>query len=117
MRFLMILSLCVAPNVGFADACTDRIAALFDGGALDPFVRPAHRYVSTTTGPDGTVTSVYRAEFLSPAHSMGQTEGNPMQVLIIGSESWIRMSEAAAWMTAPNMVPTDHEGFLRAQRD
>lgn len=116
-----LFSLCLAitvatPLPAFAD-CLDDVSAMFDGGSLDPFVRPAHRYTSTTTGPDGKVKSVYRAEFVSPAHSMGWTEGNPMQVLIIGSDSWIRMAEDAAWMAAPNMVPADHEGFLRRQRD
>lgn len=113
---LLLAAVLAAPLPALA-ACMDDIATMFDGGPLDPFARPAHRFTATTTGPDGVVKSVYRAEFVSPAHSMGWTEGNPMQVLIIGSDSWIRMAEDTPWMAAPNMVPADHEGFLRLQRD
>ncbi|MBV2358966.1 hypothetical protein KUH32_04195 [Thalassococcus sp. CAU 1522] len=111
-----LLALVLLPLPLAADPCRDRIAAMFDGGALDPFARPPHRYVMTTTGPDGAVKSIYHAVFETPIRSLGWTEGAGMQSLILGSDSWIRMAEDQPWMAAPNMVPADHEGFARAQR-
>ena len=112
---LIALSLAFAGPV-HAD-CRDTIDALFDGGPLDPFARPPHRYVRTTTGPDGTVRMVYRATFETPVRSLGRTESMAMEVLILGSESWIRTDPAGDWTAAPNMVPEDHEAFVRLQMD
>ena len=98
-----------------ADACRERVVATFDGGPLDPFARAPHSYVTTISGPDGSVTSTCHAMHESPVPAMGWSDGNPMQTLILGSESWIRMGEDRDWMATPNMLPEDHAGFVRSQ--
>lgn len=111
-RLCMILALLPAP--GLADDCRDHVAALFDGGALDPFATPPHALETTTYGPDGVVRYVYHGRIETPVRMVGGIDGGTM-ALIVGNDSWMGPSLDGPWTAAPNMVPADHEGFVRTQ--
>ena len=104
------------PAPARADACRDEIAALFDGGALDPFAQPPHRYDHVVTGADGSPRYAMTVTFASPLKSM--TEMNTgMRSLVIGRDSWMAQGADAPWVKAPNMLPEDMEGLYRRHRD
>ena len=105
------------PLPALADDCHGHIATMFDEGPLDPFARPPHSYVNTTYAADGSVKSTYLARFETPVESIGGTEGGTMFAMIVGSESWIGPSMDGPWTAAPNMVPDDHEAFVRLQME
>ncbi|WP_040604684.1 hypothetical protein [Sagittula stellata] len=117
MRHLLPLFACLAlaaPVPALADACRDRIAAMFDGGPLDPFARPPHSFVGTTYDAAGNVRWIYEARYETPLKTVGGMQGG-QQVLLDGSDSWMGASPDGPWTKAPNLIPDDHEGFIRAQ--
>ncbi|MGP6087083.1 hypothetical protein [Antarctobacter jejuensis] len=96
-------------------ACHDRIAAMFTGGALDPFVRPPHRFTNTVTSPEGDTRYAFLTIWDSPARSISGIIGTGPFTLVIDGDSWTGPAPEGPWTAAPNMLPDDYEGFQRAQ--
>jgi hypothetical protein len=100
-----------------ADDCRDRIAAMFDGGPLDPFARAPHFLTTTVYDPQGTQVRRMLTAWETPLRSVSGVEGGGFFALIIGSESWTGPTMEGPWSKAPNYLPEDHEGFQRMQKD
>ena len=111
---LALVCLLAHPSTVLADECRERIATMFDGGPLDPFSLQPHRMENTTYAADGSVRYVYRGLFENPLASLGGIDGGTV-ALIIGQDSWMGQSMEGPWTKAPNMVPDDHEAFIRGQ--
>lgn len=113
MRIFLLLFL--FPIAAAAD-CREEIAALFEGGPMDPFVQPPYRYVSTTTGEDGSLRYRYTVTFDTPLRSMTEMEGG-MNILAIDHRTWSRASADDPWAEMPSSLPEDLAGFHRQTRD
>lgn len=97
-------------------ACQDRIAAMFDGGALDPYTRPAHNYTNTVLTPDGDMRYQFFAIWDSPARRISGVNGSGSFVLIIDNDSWTGPSPEGPWTAAPNMLPENYDDVQRRQQ-
>ncbi len=87
MRATMFAALlALTPGFALADACTDEIAALFEGGALDPFARPDRIETTVRVSPDGTETPVNEVRWDGTLKSIYAMSGT--YYLAIGTRSW-----------------------------
>lgn len=111
---LFLLPLAVAATAQ-TDTCHDRITEMMQGGALDPFTRPAHRFTNTVTDPEGAVRYVFSSVWDSPARSISGIAGGNF-TLIIDSDSWVGPGRDGPWTPAPNQLPPDREAFQRKQQ-
>lgn len=114
LALALVLSLGVTP--ARADACHDEIAALFDGGPLDPFALPPHRFTHVVTGQDGSPRYAMTVTFESPVRMMTEMDTG-MRSLVIGSESWMAQGKAAGWTKVPNVLPDDMAALHARNRD
>lgn len=113
---LLVASLALAaPALAEDTACRDRIDAMFDGGPLDPFVRPPHRFTNTVLSPEGDMRYQYLAIWDSPARSIGGVLGTGTFTLIIDGDSWTGPAPEGPWTAAPNMLPETYEDMQRRQ--
>jgi hypothetical protein len=117
-RLLLSLALlaALAPIPALADACTDEIAALFHGGALDPFTRPPHMIETTTRDASGAVQYEMLTLWDTPLRSLSGMKGQ-MVTLMIGPDTWIGPGPQGPWTKAPNQNPPDMAAFQAAIRD
>ncbi|SMX40681.1 hypothetical protein [Maliponia aquimaris] len=104
-----------APALAEDAACRARIKAMFDGGPLDPFVRPPHRVTNTVLSPEGDMRYQYLAIWDSPARSIGGVLGSGTFALIVEGDSWTGPDPEGPWTAAPNMLPDDYDGLQRRQ--
>lgn len=112
MRYLLLCLL--LPGAALAEDCRDRIVALYSGGAMDPFARPAHSYVATTYGADGAVRWVYEGRYETALKTIGGMQGGS-PILMIGSDTWTGPGIDGPWTATPNQNPPDMEAFIRGQ--
>ncbi len=96
-----------------SDPCRDEIAALFTGGALDPFERPARREKTIRFAPDGTETVISEVEWLAVRRSLTRSGG--MYFLNYDTEMWLAQSADGPWTRSPSALPADFEDMTRAQ--
>lgn len=114
----ILLSVCLmAGGAACADPCTDEIAALYDGGALDAFAQPPHRIETTTRLADGTVQYEYLTFFDSPLKSMNGVKGRGLFTLGIGADTWTGPTPDGPWTKMPNQMPVDMEAFRRDMQE
>ncbi|ASP18883.1 hypothetical protein ANTHELSMS3_00157 [Antarctobacter heliothermus] len=111
---LLLLPLAL-PATAQDAACHDRIAAMMQGGALDAFQRPPHRFSNTVTDPDGAVRYVFDTLWDTPARSVSGIKDSGNYTLVIDSDSWTGPSLTGPWTKAPNQLPPDREAFQRKQ--
>jgi hypothetical protein len=111
----LTLALLSAPATAEDAGCRDRIAAMFDGGPLDPFVRPPHRFISTVLSPEGDTRYQFLTLWDTPARSISGILGAGPFTLNIDGDTWIGPDPEGPWTAAPNMMPPDLEAFQRAQ--
>ena len=111
---LMILPLS-RPAHALDDTCPNLITAMMQGGALDPFERPPHRFTNTVTAPDGTVRYVFHTVWDTPARSISGIKGSGPFTLVIDRDSWTGPGPDGPWTAAPNQLPPDREAFQRKQ--
>ena len=116
MRHLAILLLAVLPLAAAADPCQDEVAALYDGGPLDPFAQPPYRYETAVTAADGSLRYEYVTTFDTPLRSMNGMKGQKMY-LAIGNRTWEGPGPDGPWTELPSSLPDDMEGFQRRVRD
>ncbi|MCC1491061.1 hypothetical protein [Cognatishimia sp. F0-27] len=96
------------------EACEARIRAMFDGGPLDPFVRPAHEYTNTVSAADGTEKYRFLVRMVSPVQSVAGIVGQGPFSMVIGSDSWTGPSIDGPWTAANNALPEDHMAHQRS---
>lgn len=118
MRPFLVLcwALCWVVSPAIADTCRDEIAALHDGGALDPFERPPHRFDTVVTGADGGLRWEMHTVFDTPLRSISGLRGGTF-TLMIDDRTWIGPGPDGPWTEAPNHNPADMAAFHRKTRD
>lgn len=85
----------VTPGAALADACTAEIAALFEGGPLDPFVRPNRVETTVQVAPDGTETPMSVVRWDGPLKSINAVGGT--FYMAIGTKAWQGPSLDGPW--------------------
>jgi len=114
MRRLALVFALAFPLPASADCAAD-VAALFQGGPLDPFERPNRREVTMLHSHDGPVTQVSDVLWDGVTRSINCTE--TLCAMQVGTEMWIKPQGMDDWMSAPSQLPEDPETFARAIAD
>ncbi len=112
---LLLSALCLtvaAIQPAIADACRDKIAALYDGGTLDSFARPKHRQVKRVYSPEGGLQYVFDAVIESPLAIKSGIRDSGQYFMAIGNKTWIGASLDGPW-SASNDMPGDMEAAQR----
>ena len=109
--FALSLSL---PLPAAAD-CAGEIAALFDGGAWDPFTRANRHEVTMSRAPDGSETQVSEVFWDGPVKSINCSVNGCF--LGIGAETWRSDTAEGPWTSIGSTGIDDPEGFARETRD
>lgn len=99
------------PAAAQADACRDEIAALFDGGALDPFARPNRREVSVAVHPDGSISPVSDVIWDGVTRSVNCTPAGC--AMAIGNRAWSGPGPEGPWTYAGESLSGDIEALTR----
>lgn len=97
----------ILPLPALADDCHDRIAAMYDGDALDPRIRPAHRNSNRVTDAEGAHLRTFQTIFQDPLHTVSGVEGGGLFALVIDTRSWTGPTLDGPWTEAPNQLPGD----------
>jgi len=113
-RLTFILAVALAPFSATAD-CAAEIAALFDGGAWDPFTRANRHEVTVARQPDGSETPVSDVLWDGPLKSINCTPNGCF--LAIGAETWRGETAQGPWAAMGSTGVEDPEGFVRETRD
>lgn len=116
-QFMLALPLVLTPAAAAladTDACTAEIRALFDGGGLDPFVRPPNRQRLEVSGPDGAPLYVLEGVVVDPLHQISGISGSGQFMLMVGRESWTGPTPDGPWSPTGMMQAEDIEAAQRA---
>ena len=114
MRPLALVFALSLPLPAAAD-CADEIAALFDGGAWDPFARANRHEVTVSRAPDGTETPESEVYWDGPIKSINCTVNGCF--LGIGAETWQSDTAEGPWTSIGSTGIEDPEDFARETRD
>lgn len=111
---LALVALALVPLPAIAD-CAEEIAALYKGGALDPFVRPNRHEVTKAMNPDGSMSVVSDVLWDGPVRSLNCMNGACYLMI----ESTMYQSETAEgpWSLSPSTLPEDPAAFVRQIAD
>jgi hypothetical protein len=96
-----------------ADACRDEVAALFDGGPLDPRTVSPRVITAVLVAADGTVTPQYEATIETVTRSMNHING--MYILMDGTRSFMGDGPDGPWTETGNSMPADGAARSLAQ--
>ncbi|WP_267139548.1 hypothetical protein [Anianabacter salinae] len=114
MRAALVLSVVLLPHIALADDCRDRIAALYDGGAMDDAARPPHLLELLQYAPDGSLSERSTGPVIDGTHYQLWSETAKMGVLYIGTEVWYRIgAEDAPWGSRQEMPEVRAEDLAR----
>lgn len=113
---LGLLACMTWPLSAVAAPCRDTIAAMYDGGPLDPRHRPPHRQVNTVTGEDGTVIRIFDTVMESATRSKSGIRGGSLFAMIIDNRSWTGPTLDGPWTEAPNQLPINRAAQLEQVR-
>lgn len=95
-----------------ADPCRDEIAALYDGGTLDSFARPAHRQTKRVYSPEGDLKYTFDAVIESPLAIRSGVQGSGNYMMAIGNRTWMGPGLDGPWTQSMDM-PGDMEAAQR----
>ena len=109
MKVLSISSCVVALAGPAAAECIDEVKALFVGGPIDPFSRPAWRETTVKIAPDGSETHVVDATWQDPTRVLSYS--NNMYITAIGPDTWMAQSADGPWTASGAYLPEDVEAF------
>jgi len=114
MRHFVLACALALPLPAAAD-CAGAIAALFDGGAWDPFARANRREVTVSRQPDGSETPVSDVLWDGPLNSINCTPNGCF--LAIGAETWRGDTARGPWTPMGSTGVEDPEGFVQETND
>lgn len=100
---------------GLADDCRDRIAAMFDGGALDAYQRPPHRHEKQVMSADGTVQTTFTSVVQTPLRTISGVKGGDM-TLAVDDRTWTGPGPDGPWSESPSNFPPDRETWHKAMQ-
>lgn len=109
------LGLTFSPLPAVAE-CAAEVAALFNGGALDPLVRPNRRETTVARQPDGTTTPISDVVWDGPINALNCFTGGCM--IIVGAQSWTAPAPEGPWSAGTDPYSgVDPLTFVTATRD
>jgi len=111
LRCAIVAGLTAGPVA--ADTCRDEIAALFDGGALDPFARPAHRQTVEQYDAGGALTRTGLNIFETPLKSIAGEVAAGHFTMAIDRDIWNGRSPDGPWEKLGVRMPEGREADLR----
>jgi hypothetical protein len=118
MRFLMPSALAglilIAPTLAAAD-CAGEIAAMFEGGAWDPFTRENRRETTIVHHPGGKTAPSSDVKWDGPYKSINCTPHGCF--MAIGNASWTGPSFDGPWSRSGDTNTVDPEVFVKGTRD
>ncbi len=112
--FPAIILALAPPHFALADACRDKIAAMFFGGPLDPGQRPPHRQVVTTVDASGAV--IFQLEALWETQDRTLTISGGNYLIAIDGDSWMAQSADGPWQKTPTSMLANRAELGRVQR-
>lgn len=95
--------------------CAGEIAAMFSGGALDPFERPNRREVTLAIGEDGSETPVSDVLWDGPIKSVNCQDNACW--MNVANKIWSAPGSEGPWTLSPSQLSDDPAGFVRAMTD
>lgn len=102
--------------IAVAADCGAEIAALFQGGALDPLIRPNRRETTIARHPDGSSSPVTDVVWDGPLNSMNCFTGGCM--IVVGAKSWSAPAPEGPWVEGMDPFSgVDPLTFVTATRD
>lgn len=113
MKAILALGLVLAPLPALADPCTEEIAALFAGGAMDPFARPPHRQQVTEYDETGTETGQNLNIVESPLRTIAGI-GGAQFTMAVDRDLWNAPAEDGPWTPLGYQMPEGREASIRA---
>ncbi len=119
MRRLLLVATSVFLALGgaqsaFANECRDRIAALYNGGAMDERVRRPHRIEILQYDSQGTMTERHVGKVIDGTHYQLFSEVSKMGVLYVGTEIWYASgSPDGPWGNKQEMPAVRAEDLVR----
>lgn len=102
-----------AASPALGDACRDEIAALYDGGALDPFARPPHRQTVQQFDANGTPTRTNLNLVETPLRTIAGVNGEQF-TMAIDRDLWNGPTPEGPWTALGYQMPDGREEGLRA---
>lgn len=109
-RSVFALPFLLAATAAQAD-CRAEIAALFDGGPLDPFERPNRRETTVTVHPDGSETPLNEVIWDGTQKSINHQNG--VYYMAIGTNAWQGASFDGPWTFTGSMGDFDPDDITR----
>lgn len=103
------MALTVAPAA--ADPCRETIAAMFQGGPMDPFVRPKRHETTIRHNPDGSETMVTDVFWETVLKSVSASGGN--YYLTYDLDMWSGPSFDGPWTPTGSKLPADFAEMTR----
>lgn len=101
-----------------ADACTARVAAMFQAGPLDAYERPSHRHEKQVLNAAGIVNFTFTSIIDTPLRSISGIKGGDM-TLTIDDDTWTGPSADGPWTPSENNMQKDRKPWhlaLQAQQ-
>lgn len=92
----------------FADECTAEIAAMFEGGPLDAYQRPAHRHEKQVSDAEGNITLTFQSIVETPLRTISGVKGGDM-TLAIDDDTWTGAGPDGPWASSQNNMPKDRK--------
>lgn len=111
---VLVAATFLSPAAARAD-CAAEIAGLYQGGGLDPFLRPNMRETTVARHPDGSETPVSDVLWDGPVKSINCTPNGCF--MAIGSKSWSGAGFDGPWTFSGDMGIADAQAFARATAD
>jgi hypothetical protein len=116
VKFILALGLSLAPLPALADPCTEEIAALFSGGAMDPFARPPHRQEVTEYDEAGTETRRNLNIVETPLRTIAGVNGEQF-TLAVDRDLWNAPAPEGPWTPLGYQMPEGREAAIRASAE
>ncbi len=116
LRGSILLSL-LRTGAALAESCTDHIAAMYDGGPLDPRDRAPHHQTNAVFAADGSPLRTFRTIMESGTRSVSGVEGSGFFARVLDRRSWTGPTLEGPWTESPNLLSEDRAGQINAQRE
>lgn len=94
-------------NPAFGDACREEIAALFDGGAMDPFARPPHVQTVKEYNAEGVLQRENFNYSETPMRTIAGSGGH--YTMAIDTKVWTGPSPEGPWTDTGQSLPEDRD--------
>lgn len=108
----------IAASPAHSDDCTAKIAAAFNGGALDAYQRPAHRHEKQVLNAEGEVNFTFLSIVETPLRTIAGLKHGDM-TLTIDDQTWTGPGPDGPWAASENNMPKDRKTWhlaLQAQQ-